>query len=132
MSITIHRNLNDRGGEAWVLTCKAEGRRRVPSAFMLVQSVKVSASTLARIRTAKGERTPSGAQGLGKRTVGAWLVGSHFSTNKTKATGSTIHFNPFKDDTFMIQEGGKFSPLMIDEPVLLHFKPCGTVEVCTR
>tara|TARA_R100000951_G_scaffold116313_1_gene127572 strand:+ start:606 stop:896 length:291 start_codon:yes stop_codon:yes gene_type:complete len=94
-----------------------------------VQSVKVSASTLARIRTAKGDKTPSGAQGLGKRTVGAWLMGEHHSTNQTKATGATIHFNPFKDDEFMIQEGGKFSPLMIDSPVLVHFMPCGSVVV---
>tara|TARA_Y100000114_G_C11753070_1_gene325434 strand:+ start:553 stop:951 length:399 start_codon:yes stop_codon:yes gene_type:complete len=129
MSITIHRNLNDKGGEAWVLTCKEQGRRRVPSAFMMIERVKVSASTLARIRTAKGDKTPSGAKGLGKRTVGAWLVGSHFSTNQTKETGSTIHFNPFKDDTFMIQTGGVFSPLVIDEPILVHFKPCGNVAI---
>ena len=127
LSVRIHRNLNH--GEPWVLTCKAEGRRRVASAVLRVDSVKVSAATLARIRTPKGERTPSGAQGIGKRTVGAWLVGDLLTTSEATPTGATVHFNPFKDDTFKIQRGGEFSPLVVREPLTLRFNADGTVEV---
>jgi len=127
MRTTVHRNLNH--GDPWVLTCKAHGRRRVPSVVLRVESVKVSKATLDRIRTPKGQRTASGAQGLGKRTVGAWLVGDILSsTGDFTPTGATIHFNPFKDDAFQVCDGDDFADFIPCGQVV-RFSEDGTVEV---
>lgn len=112
----VHRNLNDHtpdGSAGWVV----DGER-VAEVVLRVSAVKVSAATLARIRTPRGERTPSGAQGLGRRTVGAWLVGEIVaSIGDFTPTGATIHFNPFKDDAFQVRVGDDFA----------DFIPCGQV-----
>lgn len=135
MSVRIHRNLNDHtadSSEGWVITPKGGKSYRVAEAVLLVHTVKVSASTLARIRTPRGSLTASGSKGLGRRTVGAWLVGDlvSFTDYDHRPTGSTIHFNPHLDDDFKIQTGGEFStfsPGRVGE--VLHFKRCGSVEV---
>ncbi len=135
MSVKIHRNLNDRtpdSSEGWVITPKGEKSYRVEEAVLLVHTVKVSSATRDRIRTPRGELTSRGAQGLGRRTVGAWLVGEFvsFGDYTSTLTGSTIHFNPHINDSFMIQINGnyqRFTPSKVGE--VLHFKKCGTVEV---
>jgi len=135
MSFKIHRNLNDRtpdSSEGWVLTPKGEKSYRVEEVLLLVHTVKISNATLDRIRTPRGQKTKSGASGIGRRTVGAWLVGDLVSSTETTSslTGSTIHFNPHVNDSFMIQINGKyhkFTPSEVGE--VLHFKKCGSVEV---
>lgn len=129
MPVRIHRNLNDRTSDrsaGWVITENGK-TRRVADLVASIITVKVSEATLQRIRTPKGEKTPRGAQGLGKRTVGAWLVGSLLEDYKGTPTGSTIHFNPFIDDDFKIQTGGEFSTFT--GGAVLHFKRCGGVDV---
>ena len=130
MSVRIHRNLNDHTAdksEGWVITPKGGKSYRVGSACLLIDAVKVSASTLARIRTPKGELTASGARGIGRRTVGAWLLGE-LMNDEFSATGATIHFNPHLNDEFMIQQGGEFRTFS-PGAVLLRFTSAGTVEV---
>lgn len=129
MSVTIHRNLNR--GHPWVLTCKAEGRRRVPEVLAVIHRAKISMATLHRIRTPKGDRTPSGAQGLGKRTVGAWLVGDLVTATTATPTGATIHFNPFHDDWFRLRRDGRADARFDPDPsgVVIHFRRDGSVEV---
>ena len=133
MSIKVHRNLNDRtadNSQGWVITEKGK-TRRVKSLVLCVQSVKVSAATLERIRTPKNEKTSSGASGIGRRTVGAWLTGYELPSTVGVATGETIHFNPIKNDTFMIQKNGTFKPLVLDSRVAFNvlFSACGSVAV---
>ena len=133
MSIKVHRNLNDRTAdksEGWVITENGK-TRRVESLVLCVQSVKVSAATLERIRTPKNAKTSSGASGLGRRTVGAWLTGYELPSTVGVATGETIHFNPHINDTFMIQRNGAYSPLILNSTLVLnvHFSACGSVAV---
>lgn len=127
MSVTIHRNLNDRtpdSSQGWVITPKGEKSYRVASVVLEITGQKISKKTLDRIRTPKGELTESGASGIGKRTVGAWLVGKIISTSTTKKAKTTIHFNPFYCDEFQTKEGET-----VESGTVAHFKKCGTVEV---
>jgi len=131
VSVRIHRNLNH--GPAWVVSPPNGGKalRRVDALTLTVEAVKVSLPTLQRMRTPRGELTPSGAQGLGRRTVGAWLIGEPVE-GRFKATGSTVHFNPFKGDSFTLNTGdGEHVPLQVceGETLTLRFNPCGRVEV---
>jgi hypothetical protein len=133
LSIKVHRNLNDRTADksqGWVITENGK-TRRVESLVLCVQSVKVSARTLERIRTPKNAKTSSGASGLGRRTVGAWLTGYELPSTVGVATGETIHFNPHINDTFMIQRNGTFKPLILNSTLVLnvHFSACGSVAV---
>ena len=98
--------------------------RRVPSIVVKITGSKISQATLARIRTPKGQLTSSGAKGIGKRTVGAWLLGEIIGTTTTKKGKTTIHFNPFFCDEFTTKNG---EPVKVG--TVAHFKPCGTVEV---
>lgn len=124
MVVRIHRNLNDTGGEAWVITENGK-TRRVPTLRLVVAGSKISRATLERIRTPKGEKTSSGAAGLGKRTVGAWIVGEVVTTSTGKNHSSvTVHFNPFKNDEFFLSNGGG-----LVEGMVLDFMPCGSVAV---
>ena len=125
VSVRIHRNLNH--GPAWVVSPSNGGN----GLTLTVEAVKVSLPTLQRMRTPRGELTPSGAQGLGRRTVGAWLIGEPVE-GRFKATGSTVHFNPFKGDSFTLNTGdGEHVPLQVceGETLTLRFNPCGRVEV---
>jgi|9_EtaG_2_1085328.scaffolds.fasta_scaffold56829_2 hypothetical protein len=129
--VRIHRNLNGNASNGWVITPKGGKPYRVSEAKMLIFSTKISAPTLERIRTKKGDLTSRGSQGLGKRTVGAWLVGEVLEPVPNsphiwgRENGDTIHFNPFKDDEFQIQHKGNFYPYTGGG--ILHFKPCGGV-----
>lgn len=131
VQVRVHRNLNDHtpdGSAGWVITPKGGKSYRVASALVSISSVKVSASALDRIRTPRGSLTKSGAKGLGRRTVGAWLVGELVEI-PTKRTGFTVHFNPFQNDTFMIQKAGVFKPLEVSSDLILSFNQDGSVEV---
>lgn len=123
-TVRIHRNLNDRGGEGWVITPKGGKSYRVPSIVLQITGSKISQATLDRIRTPKGQFTSSGAKGIGKRTVGAWLLGQIISESTKKKGKTTIHFNPFHCDDFQLKNG---QPVKVG--TVAHFKPCGTVEV---
>lgn len=131
VSVRIHRNLNDHTPDqsgGWVITENGK-RRRVASVLAIITSTKVSASTLARIRTPRGEKTASGAQGIGRRTVGAWLIGELLASDiNATPTGATIHFNPFIDDTFTAKVGDDCRPF---EAVgqIVRFNQDGSVEV---
>lgn len=128
--VRIHRNLNGNSSNGWVITPKGEKSFRVPSVVICVTGQKISTATLARIRTPKGELTPSGAQGLGKRTVGAWVLGHVLNDDELgnlQPNGATVGFNPFHDDEFKVWYDGKFSPLM--NGIFLRFTEAGTVEV---
>ena len=125
MSVRIHRNLNGNESNGWVITENGK-TRRVPTLRLVVAASKISQATLNRIRTPKGEKTPSGAAGLGKRTVGAWIVGEIVgtSTRKNQHSGITVKFNPFFNDDFHLSNGGG-----LVEGLVLDFMPCGTVAV---
>tara|TARA_R110001632_G_scaffold171571_2_gene290754 strand:- start:1732 stop:2139 length:408 start_codon:yes stop_codon:yes gene_type:complete len=131
--VRIHRNLNDRTAdqsEGWVITENGK-TRRVRDLVLRLDSVKVSAPTLERIRTPKNEKTSSGASGLGRRTVGAWLVGSicTFSMgDNLTPTGARIAFNPKFNDTFQVKRGAAEGPLEC-RGQFLRFHASGLVEV---
>lgn len=128
MSIRIHRNLNGNASNGWVVTPKGEKSFRVPSITVTLTGSKISTATLARIRTPKGEQTPSGAQGIGKRTVGAWLLGHALDDlGNLQPNGATVGFNPFHDDEFKVWHDGKFTP--IQSGLIVRFTEAGTVEV---
>lgn len=126
MSVRIHRNLNGDTSNGWVITENGK-TRRVPTLRLVVVDSKISRATLERIRTPKGEKTSSGAAGLGKRTVGAWIVGEvvTISTPKNPShSGITVRFNPFHNDDFFLSNGGGLRAGMV-----LDFLACGTVAV---
>lgn len=126
-TVRVHRNLNDNTGrEGWVVTLKGGKKHRFPELFLCISGSKISQATLDRIRTPKGELTSSGARGIGKRTVGAWLLGSvHIApTLKKLPQRDTIHFNPFYTDDFVLSNGDP-----VKAGTVAHFKPCGTVSV---
>jgi hypothetical protein len=133
VTVRIHRNLNDRStdqSEGWVITENGK-TRRVKSLVLRLDSIKVSMATIHRIRTPRGEKTPSGAAGLGKRTVGAWLVGSictYSMGDNLTPTGARVAFNPKFNDTFQVKRGAAEGPL---EPLgqFLRFHASGLVEV---
>jgi len=128
LSIRVHRNLNGNASNGWVVTPKGGKSFRVPSISVMLTESKISTATLARIRTPKGEKTSSGAAGLGKRTVGAWLVGHVLEDlGNLKPNGATVGFNPFQDDEFKVWYDGKFSP--IQSGLIVRFTEAGTVEV---
>ena len=128
MSIRIHRNLNGNASNGWVVTPKGGKSFRVPSIVVMLTGSKISAATLARIRTPKGELTSSGAKGIGKRTVGAWLLGHPLDDlGNLQPNGATVGFNSFHDDEFKVWYDGKFAP--IQEGLIVRFTESGTVEV---
>lgn len=130
MAVRVHRNLNDSTGlQGWVISEKGFKSRRVESLTLRLVSSTISKSTLNRIRTPKGELTSSGARGLGKRTVGAWLVGEIVpAPAPAGAVNGRVAFHPLYCDDFQhITSEGKIQAL--DSGLMLHFTASGLVEV---
>jgi len=130
MAVRVHRNLNDSTGlQGWVISEKGVKSRRVESLTLKVEASAVSKSTLNRIRTPKGELTSSGARGLGKRTVGAWLVGEIVPAVATAAPiNGRVAFHPLYCNDFQhITCSG--AVLALKPGLILRFTASGLVEV---
>lgn len=133
--VRVARDLNRSG--LWTIYRRGPGGSWRPSEKVEAVTLSgvrwfVSASTLARIRTPKGERTESGAAGLGKRTVCAYAVGAIVGTPHAVASRllarperDTIRFNPFRADVFTLGDGLQPAP----EGLTLAFIHDGRVEV---
>lgn len=124
--VRIARDLNRSG--LWSVYAREGGRWRcvVKTESLTLSNVtwNVSASGIERIRTPKGQKTKSGAQGLGKRALIAYACGTLDRLDAKPSGGPRITFNPFKNDGFMLD--GKPAPAKVAR---LVFTAGGVVEV---
>lgn len=136
--VRVARDLNRAG--LWTIYRKSrtgwKPSEKVRSLTLARVTWSVSAAGIERIRTPKGERTSSGAAGLGKRTVCAYAVGELGECPTTAPAPTfdihTVHFNPFKHEAFMLGWDGVATAADLEPApagLTLRFIEAGRVEV---